>query len=428
MRIRNPSVEGPTFGSSSGGLVGLYNEMGREVVSGDGHSKTLFRVETPSVLFYLTGRLLKYNTATKEFIEIMKLDSRFSTEMDWNSDMTTFVSGGTRGALVAIDLITGETLGEIQGYYCCFENVAIAPGGTKVAYSNTSDNHNLYIWDLESQVVEEGKELINDHPVRIGSIRWPTIGTLYVSNGLYFSANEVLVWNGLTGEVLLDFDKLVKETPFSNFLISPDGSMLTVKSSEPYWDLVFSVEEEKMAFRRSDFSRRSTLFSWSANSQLIAISTFEGNKHGSADDRYGFQIWHIETNSKIAEWKVEATNPEEFSNHSTVSLAVTNSGEFLAWRNRLGDLFVRQVKTGKHVLAIELGEFDVYFSVSWSPNDSLIAYDTPEGLIIWDLIAQQEVAVLTGFSSGMKDIVWSVDGTQIATVGEDDTIRIWGIP
>ena len=113
-----------------------------------------------------------------------------------------------------------------------------------------------------------------------------------------------------------------------------------------------------------------------------------------------------------------------------VKSAVLSTNEFyLAAKHDLGDIRVWDVSSGAVILDFPM-MFDQYYrnDIAWSPVGSLLAYNTLDSLVLWDAEIQQDVAILSGFFEGIEDIAWSADGTQIATAGEDGTIRIWGIP
>ena len=129
----------------------------------------------------------------------------------------------------------------------------------------------------------------------------------------------------------------------------------------------------------------------------------------------------------IKKWIVDLTTEELNSQKNFRILSLSSENAYLAGRNWLGDLWVWDVETGEEMYVIEGGTERFESSIAWSPVMPLLAFNTQEGLVIWDIDTNQQVVLLTGFYGGIEDIAWSPDGTQIATIGEDHTIRVWGI-
>jgi WD40 repeat protein len=49
-------------------------------------------------------------------------------------------------------------------------------------------------------------------------------------------------------------------------------------------------------------------------------------------------------------------------------------------------------------------------------------------IIIWDTSTGEILNLLLGHTGFVRGIAWSPDGTRLASVGFDGTLRIWGVP
>jgi WD40 repeat protein len=67
-------------------------------------------------------------------------------------------------------------------------------------------------------------------------------------------------------------------------------------------------------------------------------------------------------------------------------------------------------------------------SLSWSSDGELLALvpALPDRVVrIWDVFNEQELHTLVGHTDAITDAAWSPDGTALASVSADGTLRVW---
>ena len=61
----------------------------------------------------------------------------------------------------------------------------------------------------------------------------------------------------------------------------------------------------------------------------------------------------------------------------------------------------------------------------FSPDGKTLVLGHSDGLRLWDVAEQKEIAVLEGHIGGVSSVAFSVDGQWLASGGHDGTILLW---
>ena len=72
------------------------------------------------------------------------------------------------------------------------------------------------------------------------------------------------------------------------------------------------------------------------------------------------------------------------------------------------------------------GHTDDVHAVVWSPDGTRLASASEDLTVrVWDPVTGTQLATLTGHTHGVRAVAWSPDGTRLASASEDDTARVW---
>ena len=63
--------------------------------------------------------------------------------------------------------------------------------------------------------------------------------------------------------------------------------------------------------------------------------------------------------------------------------------------------------------------------IAYSPDGTRLAVASSIGVWLYDTETYQEIALLTGHTSGVNSVAFSPDGSTLATGSYDNTIRLW---
>jgi hypothetical protein len=95
------------------------------------------------------------------------------------------------------------------------------------------------------------------------------------------------------------------------------------------------------------------------------------------------------------------------------------------WRGRAGGLYLYDVARGELLAGFPAPNDDV-MAVAFSPDGALLfAGSTDCTVRVVDVVARQEVAVLSGHVGGVNALVFSPDGATLASAGGDGLVRLW---
>ena len=101
--------------------------------------------------------------------------------------------------------------------------------------------------------------------------------------------------------------------------------------------------------------------------------------------------------------------------------AGTLDGEFMPfiqlWDPGSGQA-LGELKTGQQVP----------YSISFSPDGSLLAASTDAIILIWNVAEKEQIAALTNSSARINAVAFSPDGTTLASSSEDGKVVLWQIP
>ncbi|MCY4023456.1 MAG: WD40 repeat domain-containing protein [Anaerolineaceae bacterium] len=368
----------------------------------------------------------------------LKYDSRV-LELAWTPECCTLVTRGENGAVQVRDVHTGDTLGQGTDF--------AAPGDTEVrsgyVYLTWSpDGERVFAgrkpesWPEEQHIFPDGRSWNVADGRRVVEDRWlneslpfPDGARLAITRGDSVTIQDIETGAGLFH---LEHDAPVRSVHWSG-----DGSRLAVTLAPgaegdlprlQIWELGNSATPIA-EFTTSQWGAKT--LAWSPNGRYLANSV--GFVVDGSLDSF-IRIFDVDNNRLVANLE---------TNDFADSLAWSSNGRHLAGAGFYA-LSLREVN-------IDESSFDARWwtkmsgvdgpasDVAWSPDGQLLATASrsrsrhfssthPALVTIFDANTGERLAHLEGHTGDVKRVVWSPDGTRLASTGQDATVRIWRRP
>lgn len=322
----------------------------------------------------------------------------------------TQVIVGTNDGLVQIRVIeSGELVETFEGHQGVVEDVAWSVNG---ALASCGQDGTVRLWDLKTH---ESQTLIDTVRQGRAPVRWscarfcPDGSQLAVSTFQPFK-KPLLIWD------MADLEK-PKRFPIAggmgSFAWSHDGTRLAGNifpgSTVEIWDAK-SVELVRRLPNQGSQVRSS---SWSPDDRLLATRTWDG---------------------MVCLWEVEPKQPRpEFVGHGSgiIELSWNADGRRFATAGIDGTVQIWDVQSKQQLHQFAGHEHAQLRGVDWHPQANRLASIDNNGIALiweWDGDNSRQIGKLTTSNIGVPflDIVWSPDGTQIATAERAPRSAAWG--
>ncbi len=305
--------------------------------------------------------------------------------MDWMPDGNSIVAAYANGAIRRIALATGQSLMDLSypphllsiAHKQSFSYLAVSPDGMEMMAD-------LY-FSGGAIVVHFGPPPSIDPTVLFPSEQ--VIHSVYSPRGSYlaFSLFDAVPWTGSV-EILNRRD------------LSLHINWQLPKKS-PAVDLAFSSDEKYLFFAQADTSGRF--------SEVVALDLADGTirkMFGPPSEGRRFNAFAISPSGN--------------------SIALADMDGFI----HISDFSNDSIRTECLGTAAGGGLFRSPYSISWSPDESLLAYGSPTGtLCLIDTKTGTVVESLHAHSDFIDFVRFSPDGRLIATASIDGTVRLWGV-
>jgi len=324
----------------------------------------------------------------------------------WSPDGGTLASGGWDTTIRLWDGKAGSSLTVLQGHDGIVYGLAFTPDSRHLL--SGSDDGTLRLWDVE-------------RAASLYDIAWSPDGTRLASAS---SETVVSIWEVASARhsKVLDGHRLT----VYGLAWSPDDSLLASSG----WDNAIRFWDPTTGTCVQILRDPDTLFygvAWSPNGHQLACGTY----------LHGVQVWNVTATAHSQRWASRQLSTwirrVAFSPDGTRLVGGGDDGHVYVWDASDGRLLQRLA-----------GHHGGVTSVAWSPDGSRLASggsgqgqgDSGE-LLVWDAHSGKPVhafvrhpgvvSALSWVPSGEVLVSGGSDGRQLASCGEDGTIKLWGL-
>jgi eukaryotic-like serine/threonine-protein kinase len=304
----------------------------------------------------------------------------------WNLDDSQIVSAGADGTIRIWDAWSGIQLVSIHVDGKAVRTVAWNSQTAEVASGGTDGV--IRLWDPTT-----GRQLRSwtGHTGPINSVAWSRDGSRLASGG---TDDLLKIWDGASGKALLTISA---------------GSELLLQGAPPLRGATASVP------------RGVNSVVWDPAGKRIATTNVK-----SRDWLGTIKIWDAVTGAETIRPIPVAVN----------SVAWSPDGKYLVsgradWSIQIWNASTGNASTGNGGQGF--GDGAGIFSVDWNPQTNQLAVGEGNNtVVLWDVLAdfsnvpnRVDPKVIRGHCGEVNAVVWSHDGTHLASGSQDGTVKIW---
>ncbi|MCH8047275.1 MAG: PD40 domain-containing protein [Planctomycetes bacterium] len=409
-------------------------------------------------------------------------------------DGSRLVSASSDNTIKVWDIASGKCLSTLAEHTDKIESIAVSPDGQMLA--SASGDNTIRLWDVDTGKVRhvltghsdetrgvafssDGKTLasvsfdgkvklwdtsegtllhtLEGHTEKLRAVAFSPTGDLVASAG---DDHTIRLWNTDSGEFVAEFSNHTAE--IRGLAFSPDGRLLASaagkKGSENIdwtarvWDVATRQQVHMLTGHTG--AVRTVAFSPDGESLVVAgpgihrwrLESREQTELSAIRKPVVSAVWSPEGGRLAIESGQSVTIRDSVSGKELLSLSIQidarSDQDAMAWdpsgkRIAIGSgytLAICDASTGKvlHALAGHLPSLQFGFSLygigalAWSPDGGRLAsvgYD--QSVRVWDASSGSEVLTLEGHSTKIARVAWSEDGRRIASISVDGMLIIW---
>ncbi|AFZ24332.1 WD40 repeat-containing protein [Cylindrospermum stagnale PCC 7417] len=337
-----------------------------------------------------------WNINTGELLKTFQGQSYFVQAIAFSPDGRTLASVGDDYIIQLWNLRTDELLNTFQGHVSFVQSIAFSPDG-KILASGSHDK-TVKLWDVAVGIC---KKTLQGHTSQVWSIAFSPDGEKIVSSS---DDHTVKLWDTATGQCLRNFKGYTNA--FRLIAFSPDGKTLVSGSGDSQVRL-WNVEEG------------ACLKTLPGHTSLVVSVAFSPNGNTLASGSSAVKLWDSSTGLCL----------KTLHGHSNWVWSVNFSPDGNTLLTGSGDRTLKlwDVQTGECLKTLQ-GHTDWVWCTVFSPNGQTLASASGDrSAKLWDANTGVCLITLKGHRNGVWSIAFSPDGKLAATASDDRTIKLWDV-
>ena len=281
---------------------------------------------------------------------------------------------------------------------------AFSPDGKTLAFSST-DTYAVELWDVDTHT---SKASFEGHMELVVSVAFSPDGTLLATGS---ADDTVKLWDVEAQANIATFEEHT-DTVWS-VAFSPDGTLLATGA----WNGVVKVWDVETKQNIATFGGHDTdvLEGWLGGWFTPITFSPDGTTlvYGAAED---INFWDVETKQNIATIEAHPEGLSTLSFSTDGTRLVSSSGEGI----KLWD-----VETRESIPTSIPASNDGILSTAFFPNDTILAFNLLRLVILWDVVQDTPIAILEGHTDNVWSISFSPDGSLLASSSSDGIVKLW---
>jgi tricorn protease-like protein len=225
------------------------------------------------------------------------------------------------------------------------------------------------------------------------------------------------VWNVGSGKQIGE-DWRDEGAAMNTIALSPDGKKVVSGSTDgavSLWD----IDTAKVIATWTGHVTTVSFLCWSRDGRRVVSGSY---------DRI-IRVWDVETGETSAilgPLELTSMNAVAYSPDETMIAAGSGPND----SGDIGIIKILDANTGKLIKRLESADLEEVDCLAWPEDGKTLISGLYDGKIrIWNTTTWQQVAVLTGHTSAVRDIAVSPNGRILASAswGLEDTMRLWNL-